>query len=157
MGYVGAVVKQWLAWTDPRSQSGTESITRVRLRSAGYDVVIQPPIAGVGHTDLRIGLLLIECDSVLYHATKEAYERDNKRNRRAMVDGWLTLRLTYDDILYDWEGVLADVHAICRPDRHRARTATKKELVRKSVRQAVAEGNLPPSSPTRTDLGDIDP
>ncbi|WP_237340903.1 endonuclease domain-containing protein [Williamsia soli] len=106
---------------DPDSQSGTESITRVRLRAHGFAVVVQPSISGVGRTDLRIGRLLIECDSVQHHTSLESYHNDRRRDRRALVDGWLTLRITYDDVLYGWEAVLADIRAITRPDRHRRR------------------------------------
>ncbi len=106
---------------DPDSQSGTESITRVRLRAQGFAVVVQPRTAGVGRTDLRIGRLLIECDSVNHHTSLESYHNDRRRDRRALVDGWLTMRITYDDVLYGWDGVLADIRAITRPDRHRQR------------------------------------
>ncbi|GAB11659.1 hypothetical protein GOARA_082_00470 [Gordonia araii NBRC 100433] len=106
---------------DGRAQSGTESIARVRLRSLHYDVVVQPQIRGVGRVDLRIGRLLIECDSKLHHTSLRNYRNDRRRDRTALVNGWLTMRLTYDDILYDWPAVLADIRAVTRPRRHRIR------------------------------------
>lgn len=151
----GPRVTSLLARTDRRSQSGTESIARVRLRALGYDVVVQPEVEGVGRVDLRIGLLLIECDSVLHHTSKEDYERDHHRDRRAVVDGWLTLRLTYDDILYDWAGVLADIRAITGRDRHRARSKRAVDMVQRSVRQSGCEGRLPSESDSTTDLDPI--
>lgn len=144
---------EWVAVCDSYLNStGTESIVRVRLRSAGFDVVVQPPVEGVGHADLRVGRLLIECDSVLHHASRADYERDHHRDRRAVVDGWLVLRLTYDDILYDWDGVLADILSITRPDRHRARTPQAIEMVRKSVLQSQLEGNIPSVFDLSTDF-----
>ena len=151
----GATVHGLLSRCERRSQSGTESIARVRLRALGYHVVVQPQVEGVGRVDLRIGVLLIECDSMLYHATKEDYERDHHRDRRALVDGWLTLRLTYDDILYDWDGVLADIRAITRAGRHRARSADKRELVQRSVRLSSSDGRLPAEDARWPDFGDI--
>ena len=74
---------------DPRSQSGTESITRIRLRSAGFAVVVQPQIPGVGRADLRIGRLILECDSITHHTSLDNYQNDRRRDRRALVDGWL--------------------------------------------------------------------
>lgn len=133
----GPTVMTWLGRTERCSQSGTESIARLRLRAVGYNVVVQPQVEGVGRVDLRIGVLLIECDSMLYHSSKEDYERDHRRDRRAMVAGWLKLRLTYDDILYDWEGVLADIREITRAERHRARSVKKRALVERSVRQSL--------------------
>ena len=38
-----------------------------------------------------------------------------------MLDRWMTMRLTYDDVLYDWEEVLEEIRALTRPDRHRIR------------------------------------
>ena len=110
-----------LSQCDGRSQSGTESIVRVRLRSLRYTVVVQPQIRGVGRVDLRVGKLLIECDSKLHHTSLRNYRNDRRRDRTAMVNGWLTMRLTYDDIIYDWPAVLADIQAVTRPRRHRMR------------------------------------
>lgn len=121
MGSAARRISALLQRCDPDSQSGTESITRVRLRAQGFAVVVQPQIAGVGRADLRIGRLLIECDSVNHHTSLESYHNDRRRDRRALVDHWLTMRITYDDVLYGWDGVLADIRAITRPDRHRTR------------------------------------
>lgn len=104
---------------DRRSQSGTESIARIRLRAHGFKVVVQPQISGVGRVDLRIGRLLLECDSVTHHTSVENYHNDRRRDRRALVDGWLTMRITYDDVMYGWSDVLDDIRAITRTDRHR--------------------------------------
>ncbi|EGD54382.1 hypothetical protein [Gordonia neofelifaecis] len=83
----GPAVMRLLDSTDPRCMSGTESIARVRLQALGFDVVVQPAIPGVGWADLRIGTLILECDSFQYHANKADYERDHHRDRRATVDG----------------------------------------------------------------------
>ncbi|MBM7369303.1 type IV toxin-antitoxin system AbiEi family antitoxin domain-containing protein [Gordonia hydrophobica] len=142
-GDSGAVVREWLGRTDGRCMSGTESMTRVRLQSLGFDVVVQPAIPGVGLADLRVGILVLECDSMLYHSSKEDYERDRRRDRQTMIDGWLTLRLTYDDIIYGWDQTLADIRAITKRDRHRARSREAKALVERSVRMTTSEGTLP--------------
>jgi very-short-patch-repair endonuclease len=106
---------------DRNSQSGTESLTRLRLRAAGFKVITQPPIPDVGRVDLRVGRLLIECDSKDHHTSLVDYQNDRRRDRAALRGGWLTMRITYDDVLYGWDGVLDDVRAITRPDRHRIR------------------------------------
>ncbi|GAA1461518.1 DUF559 domain-containing protein [Williamsia maris] len=110
-----------LSKCDERSQSGTESICRVRLRALRFGVVVQPKIAGVGKVDLRVGKLLIECDSKTHHTSLENYQNDRRRDRSALVTGWMTMRVTYDDVLYGWDGVLDDVQTITRADRHRIR------------------------------------
>lgn len=148
----GRTVERRIAKTDRRAQSGTESIARVRLRSAGFDVTVQPYVEGVGWADLRIGRLLIECDSVLHHATRTGYANDRRRDRRALVDGWLTLRLTYDDVLYGWDAVLADIKAVTARDRHRARSAKHRAMLQRSVLMSTGEGTSPEDGSDGTDL-----
>lgn len=113
--------REWMTHCDGRSQSGTETLVRLRLRALGYDVEVQPKIDGVGRVDLRVGKLLIECDSIEHHTGVENYSRDRRRDRRALVAGWLKLRLTYDDVMNDWDEALADIRAITRAGRHRVR------------------------------------
>ena len=140
MGSIGPTVRDLLHRTDARSQSGTESMVRVRLLALGFAVVVQPNIAGVQWSDLRIGQLIIECDSELYHTSKEDYERDHHRDRRALVDGWLSMRLTYDDVLYGWEETLEDIRSITRAGRHRARGRRDRALVQRSLTASAGEG-----------------
>ncbi|HEY9311532.1 type IV toxin-antitoxin system AbiEi family antitoxin domain-containing protein [Williamsia sp.] len=121
MGVLPVRLRELMARCDPSSQSGTESITRLRLRAAGFAVEVQPGIAYVGRVDLRVGRLLIECDSKAHHTSLENYQNDRRRDRRALVERWLTMRITYDDVLYGWDEVLADIRSITRTDRHRIR------------------------------------
>ncbi|MFT3661822.1 MAG: hypothetical protein QM809_10595 [Gordonia sp. (in: high G+C Gram-positive bacteria)] len=135
-------LKRLLAMTDPRSQSGTESIVRVRLKARGFAVISQPVIAGVGHVDLRIGMLLIECDSMQHHTDPAAYQRDRTRDRKSAVGGWITLRLTYDDVLYGWDEVLQDIKAITDKGRHRARSMRARTALADSLRAAATEAEM---------------
>ncbi|MGU3291909.1 hypothetical protein [Williamsia sp. M5A3_1d] len=114
-------INDLLARCDPRSQSGTETLVRLRLRAVGYDVRVQPRIRGVGKVDLRVGRLLIECDSVAHHTGAAEYRNDRRRDRKALVGRWLKLRLTYEDVMFGWDEVFADIRAITRADRHRVR------------------------------------
>ena len=106
---------------DERSQSGTESLVRVRLRALNFAVIVQPRIAGVGRVDLRVGRLLIECDSKSHHTSLENYQKDRHRDRNALVRGWLKMRLTYDDTLFGWEESLEAIRGVTLPERHRIR------------------------------------
>lgn len=119
-------IKDLLAQCDPRSQSGTESIMRVRLRALGFHVEVQPEIKGVGHVDLRLGRLLLECDSKLHHTSLESYRKDRKRDRTSLGQRYFTMRLTYDDVLYGWEDTLADIREVTLPERHRMRKPRKR-------------------------------
>ncbi|ETA04758.1 hypothetical protein V525_21910 [Gordonia alkanivorans CGMCC 6845] len=121
MGTVSKTVAAMFARCDERSQSGTESIARLRLHAAGFRVDVQPSIGGREHADLRTGALLIECDGRSYHSDENAFRNDRRRDRMTTIDRWITMRLTYDDVLYGWDQVLEDIRAVTRPDRHRIR------------------------------------
>ncbi|NMO04280.1 type IV toxin-antitoxin system AbiEi family antitoxin domain-containing protein [Gordonia sp. TBRC 11910] len=121
MGRVTQTVSRLFARCDARSQSGTESIARLRLISAGFSVEVQPSISRHEHADLAVGALLIECDGKLYHSDEASYRNDRRRDRMTLIDRWMTMRLTYDDVLYDWAGVLEDIRSVTRQDRHRIR------------------------------------
>ncbi|MBT0565994.1 hypothetical protein [Williamsia sp. CHRR-6] len=123
-----AHVGRWINDSDRRSQSGTESMVRLRLRALGYAVEVQPEIPGVGRVDLRVGRLLIECDSRAHHTGLDTYCTDRRRDRAALVGRWMTMRLTYSDVVSDWDAVLADIAAIVRRDRHRLRPGRKLPL-----------------------------
>ncbi|MFT3715956.1 MAG: hypothetical protein QM774_08420 [Gordonia sp. (in: high G+C Gram-positive bacteria)] len=125
MGRLPGRVLTLFAKTDRDSQSGTETYVRLRLRALHYAVVVQPKIPGVGHTDLRIGRLIIECDSKEHHTGLADYQNDRRRDRKATVGGYLTFRLTYADVLYGWDEVLADIRSITDADRHRRRVGRK--------------------------------
>lgn len=140
MGTISHRIRDLMDRCDPRAQSGTETLARLRLRAAGFAVHVQPSIPEVGWVDLRVGRLLIECDSRRHHTSVNDYQNDRRRDRNALVGKWLTMRITYDDVLYGWNEVMADVRAITRTDRHRMRQ-------RNSARSAPAEGNVPSPRP----------
>lgn len=121
MGPLPKYVQAMFDKTDSNSQSGTESVSRVRLRAQNFKVVVQPGIAEVGRADLRVGRLVIECDGRQYHSSAEEFQNDRTRDRKAAVGGWIVFRLTYDDVLFGWDEVLQDIRAITNKDRHRSR------------------------------------
>jgi very-short-patch-repair endonuclease len=104
---------------DPLSQSGTESLVRVRLRRRGVRVQTQFRRQGVGRVDLLIGdRLVIECDSQEFHSGDEAQERDYDRDL-ALIDGdFLVLRLRYRHVVYEWERVESIILGLIRRGRH---------------------------------------
>lgn len=103
-----------------RSESGTETITRLRLRARQIRVRPQVWIAGVGRVDLLIGQrLVVECDSRQHHTDQTAYQRDRDRDRILHARGYVVIRLTYQDVMTRWEEVEADILAIIRRRGHR--------------------------------------
>ncbi|GAB89062.1 type IV toxin-antitoxin system AbiEi family antitoxin domain-containing protein [Gordonia rhizosphera] len=125
MPQMNRVILRRITKCDARSQSGTETAVRLRLRARGFHVVVQPSIRDVGVVDLRVGRLLLECDSKLYHTSLENYRKDRRRDRKALARGLTTMRLTYDDVMFGWDETLADITTFTDADRHRPRRRRK--------------------------------
>jgi very-short-patch-repair endonuclease len=108
---------------DPGSESGTETIIRLRLRATGIHLRTQVVIPGVGRVDLLVGdRLIIEADSREHHLAK--YQTDRTRDRVATGLGYVVIRLTYEDVVYRWGVVFGDIQAIIRRRAHRGPTTT---------------------------------
>ncbi|WP_035719971.1 hypothetical protein [Gordonia shandongensis] len=135
--YGGATVDALLEKVDGRSQSGTESIARVRLRALGFHVVTQPAVDyGIyrGHADLRIGKLLIECDGERFHSRPRDRANDHIRDRKSSVDGWATMRVAYRQVMHarEWDEFVEDVRAFTRAGRHRVRDRRSRDAFERS-------------------------
>lgn len=103
------------------SDSGTETLVRLRLRALNIHARPQVAIPGVGRVDLVVGdLLVLEIDSREHHTGAEAYQRDRLRDRRLMSLGYLVMRLTYQDVVHHWDAVVADILNLVRARRHQA-------------------------------------
>jgi very-short-patch-repair endonuclease len=103
---------------DPKSESGTETIIRLRLRAAGIHLRTQVAIPGVGRVDFLVGnRLIIEADSREHHLSK--YQVDRTRDRVASALGFIVIRLTYEDVVHRWNVVVGDIRAIIRRREHR--------------------------------------
>jgi len=88
---------------DARSESGTETLVRLRLRALGIRVSVQVRIAGVGRVDLVIGdRFVIECDSQAWHTGTERYHADRNRDRKLIGLNYLPMRITYEMVMFDW-------------------------------------------------------
>lgn len=102
------------------SESGTETIVRLRLRRLGIAVRCQVVIKGIGRVDLLIGAsLIIEVDSVSHHTSLKDYEKDRLRDRAAITLGYTVIRLTYEQVMGNWDACAEQILAIVRADRHR--------------------------------------
>jgi very-short-patch-repair endonuclease len=103
------------------AESGLESIVRVRLRSCGIRVRTQVWI-GQRRVDLLVGdRLVVECDGAEHHAGWAAHAADRERDRELVAAGYAVVRVTYRQVVDDWDAVLRDVLAIVRRRGHRDR------------------------------------
>lgn len=104
---------------DRRSESGTETMVRLRLRALQIAVRTQVQI-GRARVDLLVGdRLVIECDSRAHHTVAAAYQSDRARDRELVRRGYLVLRLTYEQVHDDWSTIEDAILDIVRERRHR--------------------------------------
>jgi very-short-patch-repair endonuclease len=101
------------------SESGTETLVRTRLRGRGVKLRIQVRIGGVGRVDILVGdRLIIEVDGKEHHDDPDAFTRDRRRDLAAHARGYLTIRLSYRQVMYEWPEVERQVLALIRRDEH---------------------------------------
>ena len=95
-----------IAASDPRAESGAESIARVRLSRAGLVVRPQHWVTGGIRVDLLIGdRLVVEIGSTAFHATPEQYEKDHFRATTLLALGFDVLEFTTRQVMDDWPSV----------------------------------------------------
>ena len=113
-------VRALLDRCDGAAQSGTESMVRLRLRARNISVRTQVVIPRVGIVDMVVGdRLIVETDGERYHSGLERYTEDRRRDREAARLGYITLRLTYADVVELWERTEEIILEIVRRRHHR--------------------------------------
>ncbi|TFC32038.1 hypothetical protein E3O53_12180 [Cryobacterium sp. TMT2-18-3] len=91
------------------SGSGMETIVRRRLRHVGYSVVAQVKVAGIGDEDLVVeDCVAIETDGEKWHGP-DRFHADRIRDLKTEALGRRSIRLTQDQVLYEWETTLAAI------------------------------------------------
>lgn len=101
------------------SESVLESVVRHRLASRGIDVQTQVWIPQIGRVDMLLGKsLLLETDGYEFHADRESFREDRRRDRIAATLGYCVIRLTWEQVLGSWPQALADISAIVSARRH---------------------------------------
>lgn len=109
-----------MRWIDA-AESGLETMTRVRLRGRRVRVRAQVWIEDM-RVDLVVGdVLVIECDGGEHHASWDAQAADRARDRRLATLGYVVVRLTYRQIVDDWDAVERDLLTLVRANRRRVR------------------------------------
>lgn len=101
------------------SESVLESVVRHRLTSRGIAVQTQVQIPGLGRVDMLLGKsLLLETDGYAFHADRESFSQDRRRDRTAVALGYSVIRLTWEQLFSGWPQALADILAIVSTRRH---------------------------------------
>ncbi len=98
-----AQVKRVCAACTPEAANPFETCGRAICDDvAGLCVVPQVEIEGLGFradlVDVRLRLV-VECDSFEWHGKKSALEADARRYNAMVANGWIVIRLCYDDVM----------------------------------------------------------
>lgn len=100
-----------LGRTDPRAESGVESVARCRLREARLEARPQVRI-GRHRVDLLVGdRVVVEVDGREFHDDPAAFERDRRRAAELTRVGYRVLHFSYSQVIFDWPSCLAAVRA----------------------------------------------
>ncbi|AXE38236.1 type IV toxin-antitoxin system AbiEi family antitoxin domain-containing protein [Acidipropionibacterium virtanenii] len=112
------------------AQSGTETLMRLAVAALRSHVRCQVGIPGIGRVDLLVeGWLILECDSRRWHLDVQAWTNDRRRDRKAAVEGFRVVRLTYDDVVLHMRETIQDIIAALRHPPGRATRRHLAELV----------------------------
>ena len=121
------LIKKWMPRSrrtlidnvDPESQSGLETRVRLLLLSRRIAFKAQVDVGGVGRVDFVVGdRLVIEVDGRAFH-TGAAFEEDRRRDFVLNMRGYLVLRLSYRQVIDDWERTRAGILALVARGEHR--------------------------------------
>lgn len=94
------------------SDSGLESLLRLRLHVLGIRLDCQVEVAGVGRVDFVVGgRLILEADGKENHGGGIMRHKDLVRDAAASALGYETLRFDYAQIVHDWPTVQAAIIA----------------------------------------------
>jgi very-short-patch-repair endonuclease len=104
-------VKKVAAHANGSAANAFESGLRAITAAAGYEFIPQYEVrvgALTVHPDLvdPINGIILEADSWGFHADREAHDRDCQRYTMLAADGWIVLRFTYDQVMFQPEYVL---------------------------------------------------
>lgn len=108
-----------LELADGICESGTESVTWVRLARHHLPLQRQVWIDGK-RVDFLVGRrLVIEVDGAAYHIDPVRFEADRSRDADLCTLDYLVLRFSYNQVIYRWHEVEAAVLAAVRRGDHR--------------------------------------
>lgn len=107
-----------------RSDSGTETRVRLFYQRRAVRVRAQAQVPGVGRVDLLVGdSQIVECDSTAHHTAREQYLNDRSRDLGALVGGYRSVRLSWEQVFLEWPATQQALSAQLRRRAHRSKPA----------------------------------
>lgn len=114
----GPVFRRVVDATHALADSGIESIPRVRFARIGVIMIPQVVIDG-HHVDGLIGdRLIMQFDGFGPHGTRKQRNLDLAEDARLERMGYVVLRYSYDQVLYEWPMIESTVRSIIAQGRH---------------------------------------
>ena len=96
-------IRRWSRYVDGVPDSGLESIVRAWLIDRGIPFILHPSVAGVGEVDFVVGSsLIIETDGRPGHDDADGRRRDYRRDTASASRGYITVRLNYAQVMFEW-------------------------------------------------------
>ncbi|TAJ47127.1 MAG: DUF559 domain-containing protein [Herbiconiux sp.] len=115
-----AKYRAYLELSDGSAASGLETKARLGLRRFNIPYRTQVKIAGVGSVDLVVGeRLVVETDGREWHTKTEAYLEDRRRDLELAALGYAVLRLSYLQVMEQWDAVIDVIRSMVARDEHR--------------------------------------
>ncbi|MBM7472846.1 type IV toxin-antitoxin system AbiEi family antitoxin domain-containing protein [Subtercola frigoramans] len=112
--------RQVISLADAAAQSGLETKARLRLRALGIRYRTQVHFDGVGRVDLVVGdRLVLELDGREWHSTEEAFAEDRRRDLILNEQGCHVIRLTYAQVMFEWQRVETLIRELVSRHEHR--------------------------------------
>ena len=98
---------------DARVDAGQETVLRELILDAGFTCDIQVPFEGIGRVDILVeACVVLEADSRLHHKSWEQQVRDRNRDRLLAARGYPTLRVLFEDVMFDPDAVIDAIRAL---------------------------------------------
>ncbi len=91
---------------------------RLLARTAGNWICNYPVLGEHGQVVAEIDFanpelkIAIEVDGRAFHSDRRSFERDRERQNMLVIRGWIVLRFTWERLVNDPEGVLAEVASV---------------------------------------------
>lgn len=111
---------QWLRTRiDARADTGQETVLRFILIDAGFEFEFQATILGAGRVDALVeGCVVVEADSRQYHDGWDAHARDRTRDCELAMQGYMTYRALYRDIMFRPDRVVNAIAGLLAANKH---------------------------------------
>jgi very-short-patch-repair endonuclease len=104
---------------DALSESGLETLARIRLARLGITSISQVKVFDIARLDLLIGdRLNVELDGRTWHEKKDQRAKDAARDAALTALGFVVLRFTFAQVIYDWDAVEAAILRVIADGGH---------------------------------------